>query len=309
YRTTTDGAVVQRLSDVPARIYRRISLAPGGTRLVLESDRDFGCPNIWVMDTDATDPLALTQGGVERCNELPRWSPDGSYVAFTSSRNPGEWGWSAWAIHPDGTGLVHLSGSSASVERTDLVHGWTPDGRAVFHGWESGAVTTFAALPGGAGPTPLFTVPGDETPFWSPSGQKLAFVTHRDGNAEVYLADGDGSNLLNLSVNAAEDRLPAEGGAPSPWSPDGARLAFMSGRDGSVQIHVVDVGTGEVERITEGPNVPTFGGWSPDGEWIAFSAGPVGERDVYVVQADGSMTVNVTAHPADDRSPVWIRGR
>ena len=70
-----------------------------------------------------------------------------------------------------------------------------------------------------AAPTPCATrapisSPGDDTsPVWSPDGTKIAWVTDRTGNREVYVMDADtGSNPVNVSANPAIDRNPV-------WAP------------------------------------------------------------------------------------------
>jgi Tol biopolymer transport system component len=50
---------------------------------------------------------------------------------------------------------------------------------------------------------------------------KIAFQTFRDGNAEVYVMNADGSGQTNLSNNPADDTVP-------DWSPNGAKLAFQT---------------------------------------------------------------------------------
>ena len=65
-------------------------------------------------------------------------------------------------------------------------------------------------------------------PAWSPDGRKLAFVSDRDGNSEVYVMNADGSGQRNLTRNPAYDADPA-------WSPDGRKLAFVSNRDGKLR--------------------------------------------------------------------------
>src|SRR6185436_11226570 len=68
------------------------------------------------------------------------------------------------------------------------------------------------------------STPGDvQTPAWSPDGRKLAFVSERDGNAEIYVMNADGSAQENLTRQPANDSHPA-------WSPDGRKIAFVSRR-------------------------------------------------------------------------------
>jgi TolB protein len=65
----------------------------------------------------------------------------------------------------------------------------------------------------GSGQRNLTRNPGhDSDPAWSPDGRKIAFVTKRDGNFEVYVMDADGSGQRNLTRNPAPDRSPV-------WSP------------------------------------------------------------------------------------------
>ena len=66
-------------------------------------------------------------------------------------------------------------------------------------------------------------------PAWSPDGGKIAFVSTRDGNPEIYVMNADGTGVVNLSTNAASDLGPA-------WSPDGTRLAFHSNQIGRAHV-------------------------------------------------------------------------
>ena len=72
----------------------------------------------------------------------------------------------------------------------------------------------------------------DWYPAWSPDGQRIAFMSDRDGNDELYVMDADGSNPTRLTQDAGRDWY-------SAWSPDGQRLAFVSDRDGNAEIYVI----------------------------------------------------------------------
>ena len=60
----------------------------------------------------------------------------------------------------------------------------------------------------------------DSHPSWSPDGRKLAFVSRRDGNSEIYVMNADGSGLRNVTRTPSNDLDPA-------WSPDGRAIAFV----------------------------------------------------------------------------------
>ena len=74
----------------------------------------------------------------------------------------------------------------------------------------------------------------DAWPAWRPEGTKIAFVSNRLGNYDLWLMDPDGKNLTNLTNNPAQDTSPA-------WHPEGKKLAFISTRHGGSDIYVIDV--------------------------------------------------------------------
>jgi TolB protein len=87
-------------------------------------------------------------------------------------------------------------------------------------------------------------------------------VSERDGNAEIYVMNADGTGTLRLTSNAARENYPA-------WSPDGRRIAFTSDRDGKAELYVMDAdGSGATRLTTEGGSA---GAWSPDGTKIAYT--------------------------------------
>ncbi len=102
---------------------------------------------------------------------------------------------------------------------------WLPDGRILYSGcWRD----TCGILLMRADGTFLRQVVAGNTetnPEASPDGRQVAFMSQRDGNWELYLVSLDGSGLLRLTHNGANDGLPA-------WSPDGRYLAFVSDREG-----------------------------------------------------------------------------
>ena len=104
----------------------------------------------------------------------------------------------------------------------------------------------------------------DESPDWSPDGSRIAFVSDRDGNKEIYVMDTDGQNPTNLTNNDSDDWN-------AVWSPNGRRIAFISNRDGNWQIYVMDADGGNPTRFAKtSTNYHESPDWSPDGSRIAY---------------------------------------
>jgi TolB protein len=154
------------------------------------------------------------------------------------------------------------------------------------------------------------------------AGSKIAFTSFRNGNFDLYVTNSDGSKQRRLTT-------PARGNSSPAWSPDGRRIAFVSGRGTCIgDGHFVgerNAGTGEVDisvanadgsglrRVTRGPGVDCAPAWSPDGRKIAFQRSVVRreedkvvgfEFDIYVINADGSEERNLSGD-ALSADPIW----
>ena len=70
----------------------------------------------------------------------------------------------------------------------------------------------------------------NDEPAFSPDGSKIAFVSERDGNPEIYVMDADGSNAQRLTDDPAADADPA-------WSADGTRIYFDADTDGNQDVY------------------------------------------------------------------------
>ena len=120
---------------------------------------------------------------------------------------------------------------------------------------------------------------------------RIAFYSDRDGNAEIYTMNGDGSDPRRLTFNRFSDTSPV-------WSPDGSRIAFISNRNDPdadacfpncyEQLYVIDAGGGNEHRLLETDLTTLHPDWHPDGTKLSFDTEFNLKGDVYVVDADGS---------------------
>jgi Tol biopolymer transport system component len=148
--------------------------------------------------------------------------------------------------------------------------------------------------------TPSPTSPTPESPTVAFQGQ-IAFESDRDGNAEIYVMDADGTELERLTDDPAGDAQPA-------WSPDGTKIAFASDRDGDLDLYVMNADGSGVEQLTDDfPGTESYPAWAPDGTRIAFTGLRGGDPPfgIYVMNADGTGVRRCTDDPAEDAGPVW----
>ena len=142
-------------------------------------------------------------------------------------------------------------------------------------------------------------------PAWSPDARRIAYVSYRDGNGEIYVMNADGSGARRLTRHAAEDLSPA-------WSPDGRRIAFAANRGGGYDVYVMRADGRRVERLTR-LGASYSPAWSPDGRTIVFSSsGRTPENpELWSIRPDGAGLRRLTrtkgdAHTlGDDGFPSW----
>ena len=158
-------------------------------------------------------------------------------------------------------------------------------------------------------PKPTMTPTPNSTPTVIPTSSpinltnltgKIAFMSYRDGNGEIYVMNADGTNHIRLTNNAAEDYCPV-------WSPDGTKIAFMSLRDGNQEIYVMNADGTNQMNLTNNPALDRDPTWSPDGSKIVFTSNRDGNYEIYVMNADGTNQIRLTNNPSYDGYPSWSR--
>lgn len=126
---------------------------------------------------------------------------------------------------------------------------------------------------------------------------RIAFVSTRSGNPDIYVMDSDGNLRSTVTTHDAEDTQPT-------WSPDGEKIAFASNREEKLmEVYVMDADGRNVKRIThnfhdqEDKFMPT---WSPGGRRIAY----VWNLQIYVMDSDGENQRRLTER-GEGRYPTW----
>jgi TolB protein len=138
-------------------------------------------------------------------------------------------------------------------------------------------------------------------PAFSPDGSRIAFVSLRDGNAEIYVMNADGTGSTRLTTDPQVDGRPA-------FTPDGQAIVFHSARTaGKQQVWIVNVdGTGLMQLTRDSINAaPTV---SPDGQTVAYVSLRDKNYDIWLMSRDGSNQRQFTRSPQQRESePRFLR--
>jgi Tol biopolymer transport system component len=109
----------------------------------------------------------------------------------------------------------------------------------------------------------------DRYPTYSPDGDRVAFISDRDGTWEEWVANADGTE---------QRRLTDLGHAVRPrWHPDGDRLTFSSVSGGVSALYVIEAGGGIPTKLRKDEFQDAHPCWSDDGEWIYFMSQRAGD--------------------------------
>ncbi len=226
-------------------------------------------------------------------NFYPRFSPDGRRLAYVS--NKGE--------HYNLSSLYILDRETGETEAyqpegLELPHGTAAAGRYQDGGGAQSVCSLGYAQKAKAG------VGGAVT--WHPDGDHLVYARTKT-NPEGYLF----SDLYRFDPETKKaERLTRNLRAAAPaYSPDGSKIAFLGQSDGSANLYLLDVASGQTRSITHYDDGTQAAEpvWRPDGAWIYLTLSRGGGRDLYRVAVDESSSTpeEVLVSDADERSPAF----
>jgi TolB protein len=136
------------------------------------------------------------------------------------------------------------------------------------------------------------------TPRFSPTEQKIAYMSYVGGKPRVYIYD------ISTGRQDILGNFPGMTFAPR-FSPDGRKVVMSLAKNGNTDIYVMDLASRQPQKITDNPSIDTAPSYSPDGRRIAFESDRGGTQQIYVMGADGSSPQRITFGQGRYASPVW----
>ena len=256
-----------------------------------------GSKEIWVMDYDGANQHALTN--LRSIALTPRWSPDGSRIAFTCFAPYGGLTSAQICMYSMDSGKLV---AFPRFKGTNITPAWSPDGtQIIFSSSMQGNPELYVSDINGGRPKRLTISNGaNMSPSWNPkTGATVAFVSDRGGTPQLYLMNSDGTSSTKLD-------LPDKGYVIDPaWSPNGQLLAFSWRRpDDNYDIYVMDAATQQLVELTRDQGRNERPSWAPDGRHIVFESTRGGTRQIWTMLADGSQPHQLTNN-GHNESPNW----
>lgn len=139
-------------------------------------------------------------------------------------------------------------------------------------------------------------------PTFSPTQQEIVYISYRDGPPKTF--------LFNLNTGREEALFDVSQDSESysaRFTPDGLKVVTTVSVNGNSDIHMYDLPTQTLTRLTREPSIEVEPSMDPSGQRIVFTSdrsGP-GQRQLYVMNADGSNATRISRGAGRYGTPVW----
>ena len=256
YVMNADGSDQHNLTNDPGEDFDP-DWSPDGKQIAFASDRT-GTAHIYVMDADGANLRQLSgdEGGTS-----PRWSRDGSRIAFSRAG-------SIFVMNVDGSGEAvvmeaQMEAEAAACRAGSFPGGWSADDDAIVYYSASltrgtGQVCTVRA--DGSG---IEMIVGDDEnyyvePVWSPDGSSIVYRSVQGGVHDIWTVDLESGERTNVTADPDLDVEP-------DWSPDGQRIVFASLRPEAPNFDIFTMRKdgSDVRRLTDDEAKDAYPVWTP----------------------------------------------
>ena len=256
-----------------------------GSEIVLSQKTGLWERNVIAMEMDGSGRHTLVTNGSS--NMFPRWAPGGA-ILYTSFL-PG---------YPSlYVGTKRLTGDEHEYRGAEFAPGGSVIAASVDMGGQSDLVLIDPKT--GQIKKQLTDTAWDEvSATWSPDGARIAFVSNKTGNPQIYVVSAGGGEPRRLTMAGAYNTSPRFGSNG---------LIVFAGMDGfQSDIFTVDL-SGNIARLTQDQGNNKDPSWSPDGRHVVFLSNRDGGWKVWIMSEDGRYQFPITDAAGGYATPDWGR--
>ena len=271
---------------------------------ILEMEKSEHRGHIWLVSTDGGEPFQLTNG--PNGDGSPQWSPDSRQLAFASRRGDGKA--QIWIIPIEGGEAKQLTHTSNGASNPR----WSSDGKQItFLKDEEDSATEEQRKKAGDDRVVMGTDDFKQQHLW------VIEVETLDDEPELLFSLPGEKSDENVKVDKSQRLTEGDFHVSEPcWSPDERQIVFISTPSPKADdtmfngvIHIVDLETKHIRKLTGHTAGESSPRWSPDGKKIAYlhSLTGYGQKDLHIISAEGGASTNLTATQLDRNAdlPVW----
>ena len=244
---------------------------------------------LYLVDYDGYNLRRLTRDN--KINILPKWSPDGEQIIYTSYLYN----------NPDLFSLNIVKNRRSVVSKyqgLNATGSFSPDGKKILLTLSKGKFPNLYLISVSGEILQRMTDGAniDTSPVFAPNGQEIVFISDRSGYPQLYIMNVDGGNVRKLTTSGFCD-------SPA-WSPRGDKIVFtMRQSKGNYDLYVYDIPTAKITKLTNNQRNNENPTWSPDGRFVVFYSNRSGKGEIYIMAIDGYGTRKLVEMPGASYTP------